>query len=992
MCVQKFKTIFTLIIVFLLSQIVWSQTFKISGKITDKTTNQPLVGANVFLVGTSLGASSDMDGNYLIPNVIAGSYTLKVSYIGYKTDTVNIELKKGQQLIENFKLVAVGVIGKTVVVTAQASGQNAAINRQLSSDNIVNVVSAAKIKELPDANAAESVGRLPGVYLLRQGGQGYEVSINGLQPKYNRIEINGVQMAATSSSDRSVDMSMISSNMLSGIEVYKTVTPDMNAAVLGGVVNFQIREAKQTSSGAPEIQLSAQGSYEGLRYQFGDYKFSATAAKRFLDDRLGLLAQAVVERQNLSSDELGVDYNPETVNPNGGNKVDLVGVHLSFIPSITHRYNATVNMDYQLPAGKIDLMNFFSSSNTTQHTLNQEYQVFTANKINNVMSYSPSQLYVITNLLDFKQRLLSFGLDVKISHTLSENISRGGWQATFQDYQRPNLKLNEVSPYLPPDAIARIASAQVEKDYTELDGLSESNNITMQRNIVGSIDITRDITLSNTFSGILKFGGQYRYTHRSYSYSYASGSLYFDSKPTVFGAIINAYPWMAQPPYNLNPATSTTLPITVFEDPGFKFGNFLNGDYNTPIPVNLDFLSQIVNFVHQGAEKAGWTTWGYSPSPLGNIKDNYSGNEYEGDAYAMATINIGNQITLIGGARYQGLSTSYRALRVSNTNLNPTYPKPYPSNVLQDTTIDQYHGYLLPDVSLTYKPLSWLTARLSYTNTLSYPDFNSIIPKIDISSDNTVNYNNYALKPARSQNFNVQLSFYNNAIGLFTIGGFLKRIDDLIFAQENFVSDSVAYLKYPGITPPTGPAKVYDVFTEINSPFRVDDYGAELDWQTHFWYLPGLLSGLVLNVNYTHIFSRAKYFYTVTKSEYIPPFFTTVHIDTFYTDRLLYQPDNVVNLSIGYDYKGFSVNVSMIYQSNVSTGTNLVPEMRPAKRNYVRWDLTAKQDLPWPGLVVYLNVADLNFANDTYVIPKGYPVHEYSYGPVVQLGFRWSLQ
>ena len=122
MCVPKFKTIFTLIIVFLLSQIVWSQTSKISGKITDKTTNQPLIGANVFLVGTSLGAASDMEGNYLIPNVIAGSYTLKVSYIGYKTLTVKIELKKDHHLIENFKLEPVGVEGKTVVVTAQASG------------------------------------------------------------------------------------------------------------------------------------------------------------------------------------------------------------------------------------------------------------------------------------------------------------------------------------------------------------------------------------------------------------------------------------------------------------------------------------------------------------------------------------------------------------------------------------------------------------------------------------------------------------------------------------------------------------------------------------------------------------------------------------------------------------------------------------------------------------------------------------------------------
>jgi hypothetical protein len=116
-------------------------------------------------------------------------------------------------------------------------------------------------------------------------------------------------------------------------------------------------------------------------------------------------------------------------------------------------------------------------------------------------------------------------------------------------------------------------------------------------------------------------------------------------------------------------------------------------------------------------------------------------------------------------------------------------------------------------------------------------------------------------------------------------------------------------------------------------------------------------------------------------------------VDTFYTDRLLDQPDNIVNLSVGYDYKGFSVLVSMIYQANVSTGTNQYPELRPAKLSYLRWDLTAKQNLPWPGLVVYLNLVNLNNANDTYVVQgTGFPTSESDYGPVAQLGLRWSLQ
>ena len=953
---------------------------EISGKVSDAETNDPLIGATVMLEGTSLGVPTNLNGEYTIEAIPSGTYTLRVMYVGYTTRDINIEISGGAKLVENVKLRAVGLRGKEVVVTIQASGQNSAINQQLSSNKIVNVVSAAKIRQLPDANAAESVGRLPGVYLLRQGGQGYEVAIDGLQPKYNQVQIDGVQMAATSSSDRSVDMSMISSNMLSGIEVYKTITPDMDAAVLGGVVNFKIREAKQTPEGAPEIELSSQGGYEGLRSQFGDYNVSATVGDRFLDQRLGILAQAVVDRTNLSSDGLGASYILTSKNTGVNNPLLLTDLTLSFLPSITRRYNGTINIDYTLPEGKIDFMNFFSGSNTNTQTISQDYNL-AVNQIIDGAAYSPGQLDVMTNLLDFKQRVLSFGLDAKISHSLSENTSRGGWGVTFQEYP---ANLGAVSGALPPQLIAQAAFPKLDPQIMQLLSINTSNSTTMQRNITGSIDITRNISVSDLVSGILKFGGSYRYTHRSYSTNGAGGGLGFDASTTVYSAIIHANPWMAQPPYNLDPTKSATLPLTVFIDPNFSYGNFLNGNYKMGPAPNLNFLSQIVNFVSQGAAKAGWQSWGFSPDPYGNIANNYSGNEKESAAYAMATVNIGPQITLIGGARYQGLATSYRTARIPNANQIVYYPSVYHH---QDTTTAQYHGYLLPDVSLMYKPLSWFIARLSYTNTLSYPDFTSIIPTIDIFPANaSVTWNNFALQPARSRNYNLQLSFYDNTIGLLTVGGFLKRIDDMIFAQSSFISNTS---KYPGLPPTT---EGFQLNTFLNNPNRVDDYGASLDWQTHFWYLPGVLSGLVFNINYTHIFSSAKYPYTLTKPGVFPTFIPT-HVDTFYTDRLLDQPDNIVNLSVGYDYQGFSVLVSMIYQANVSTGTDQYPERRPAKLSYLRWDLTAKQNLPLPGLVVYLNLVNLNNASDTYVVQgNGFPTSESVYGIVAQLGLRWSLQ
>jgi len=131
----------------------------------------------------------------------------------------------------------------------------------------------------------------------------------------------------------------------------------------------------------------------------------------------------------------------------------------------------------------------------------------------------------------------------------------------------------------------------------------------------------------------------------------------------------------------------------------------------------------------------------------------------------------------------------------------------------------------------------------------------------------------------------------------------------------------------------------------VNDPNRATDYGVEFDWQTHFWYLPHPFDGLVLNVNYTHVFSKAKYPYTNVEKVGR----ATVYVDTSYTDRLLYQPDNMANLSVGYDYQGFSIRVSMIYQDNIFSGPNFWPQLRTTTAAYTRWDLSAKQNLPWFG-------------------------------------------
>ena len=198
----------------------------VKGWVFDAQTGESLPGANISILNTSLGAATDLEGKYIISQIPPGLYTLRVTYIGYESFEDTVLVKENEIIKKHFQLRPAMLEGETIVVTAQAAGQMKAINQQLSSSSIVDIVSEDRIRELPDATAAESVGRLPGVSISRQGGEGTTVTIRGMSSKYNKINIEGIEMAATGSENRSVDISMISPYLLAGIEVKKTVTAD----------------------------------------------------------------------------------------------------------------------------------------------------------------------------------------------------------------------------------------------------------------------------------------------------------------------------------------------------------------------------------------------------------------------------------------------------------------------------------------------------------------------------------------------------------------------------------------------------------------------------------------------------------------------------------------------------------------------------------------------------------------------------------------------
>ena len=191
------------------------------------------------------------------------------------------------------------------------------------------------------------------------------------------------------------------------------------------------------------------------------------------------------------------------------------------------------------------------------------------------------------------------------------------------------------------------------------------------------------------------------------------------------------------------------------------------------------------------------------------------------------------------------------------------------------------------------------------------------MPSIYLEPGGYATAGNPYLKPAISTNYDAYLSFYNNKIGLFSLGGFYKKIDNIFFQTSIFYQNLSYYdVSFPDEDFFSGmdaeaPTPSQTITTYINNPHPAYIRGLETEWQTNFWYLPKPLSYFVMNINYTRAWSEMDYMQIrnidstykegrFTKHKYITK-------DTIRTARLL-PGRSYLNIALGVDYKGFSGN------------------------------------------------------------------------------------
>jgi hypothetical protein len=231
------SVLFTLAMLVLAAVPVVAQNATIYGKILDQQSGEELVGANVLLVGTSLGASTDIDGKFTVRNVPPGTYSIRISFVGYQSKVVSgFEAKAGETAKLDVALSAEAYDVEEVLVTAERvkATEAALLSDRKKSTTIGDGISAEQIKKAPDATSGDALKRVTGLTIVDDK----FVFIRGVTDRYNGTTLNGVSVSSTDTDvDRkSFAFDMVPANLLENTVVVKTATPDMPGDFSGGMV------------------------------------------------------------------------------------------------------------------------------------------------------------------------------------------------------------------------------------------------------------------------------------------------------------------------------------------------------------------------------------------------------------------------------------------------------------------------------------------------------------------------------------------------------------------------------------------------------------------------------------------------------------------------------------------------------------------------------------------------------------------------------------
>ena len=878
----------------------------ISGVVVDLTDTVALRAAEVRIVELDRTVPSERDGSFLFADVPAGEYTIEARYVGAETARETITVPATGTVSITLQLSAGG--GEAILVVGQRANQASALSRKRESDVVSDVLSRDAIGQFPDQNVAESLRRLPGVNVLNDQGEGRFVSVRGLDPDLVSTSLNGVRLPSPESDVRSVALDVISSDIIESIEVKKSLTPDMDGDTIGASVEIE------TTSAFDRRKSLLTGKLEGSYNEYADAispKGSIDFATR-LTDNIGVSGGVSYYKRKFETDNIEAD--------------DYSDAGMIFPATVEYRdydvererFSASLNFDFR--AG--DSTSLYARGIYSQFD-DQEYRRRLTFDLGDFEDDGPTTVTANNATFDDGDEEFTVERDIKdrFESQKIRSVVLGGesdWGTWFADYSVSWAKSSERED-------GSLDPTQFERDF-DGDGLVLGFDYSDPRRPIYSVitDATdngsffdaesyelKDIELTalsaaedEEYAAKIDLGRRFaadggeftiqagfkgRWRDKTYD---KNAEFYENDAFTLADALGAGQTYRIT---DLGPVPGFTEATDYFR------GNFADFDF---VQADSEFDSAVEDYGVEEDILAGYLLGRWDSSTLrviGGVRVENTKNDI-----------LGNTVTLVeeDGDLPGGGTASEDTVFVTPV----TFRKDYTD--------------WLPSLNIRWEAQPNLVTRLVAYKSLVRPKLSKLAPRfaVEQNDDNEREgeFGNPDLDPYRAWNFDASLEYYMSSNGAITAAVFYKDIEDYIVDATFEGGDEPFNGVYRGIT-----------FDEAVIPLNGDNahvFGFEAGFAQSFGFLPGALSGLIVQANYTYTDAKGTIFTdgNIADPREIPLPATSRH--TF-------------NVALGYDKGPLDIRLAGTYRDRYLDEIAGEAELDRYVDNHFQLDLSAKYKL-----------------------------------------------
>ena len=913
-----------------------NESGSVSGTVKDSS-GAVLPGAQIVLQPGSTTVASNAQGDFRIQNVRPSTYTVTVSDVGFANSVSTIVVQAGENTLANVTMKVTST-NQQVIVTANLEGDVAAINEQRTSENILNVMTADTIQDLPNQSVATALGRMPGVTVQINEGEAQYVQIRGTEPRLSNTTLDGVLVPGPDPQVRQVDLWVIPGDLVGAIDINKTLSANEDGDAIGGSVNLHMRQA---TSNQPTLDLESLGGYNPIDTGQAWFRDDATLGKRFgPNQRFGAIFTYSYDLNDLGTDD--VEPVPD-VNPAGGSApyFDLISLNEYFYNHT--RYGLGGSLDYKVSENS-DLFVHGILSNFRDFGQKFEYDVGGGGVTFHNSLRRPN--YQISDLILGGNHVFSHSYVhyvAAISHSRFVGAA-GNPGADFDPLNTdPNLPpggLGSTCNYVPGPSIYRpqfpCAANDPIYDPTQyyLNDINLTSGQSTQLNLQASGSIGLNYHLSSHAS-VFEFGAQVRNAHKG---QYAFSPTYDNYSANATAPLMSQF-------------------TTSFTNPTYYGGSYTYG------PVTSFELVEKWLAANPGALPLDEAATHLNSDPA-----NYNLQERITAGYAMNTVDLGSRYHLQTGLRVEATNeanTGYLVIDDTNGNYVSTAP------------VNASGSYInvLPSVQLRYNIDTSSDVRAVFGMGISRPDPYDLVPykTLDESTTpNTESIGNPALVAEHADDYDLLYEKFLPSVGMIEGGYFYKYLTKPLFQTE-----TIAPNPFPNPITPT----VH--LNQWQNGGHAYVQGIELAYQQHLTFLPGVLSHARIDANMT--WTQSKNYDMQGRSDTPPlvgqaPFSYNI-TPTYATKR--------ATVSLGVSYDGPYIATYQWQDGDPGTvtgpyGDNYYFERTQvdAQANYYLgkgFTITASEE--------NANNAILGFYNGS----KYFMTQREYYKPIYYGGLRWSL-